>query len=83
MLRIALAVLFGLVILAVGLVTVRGFARPRGSSRPEPEPPPAGVRVLYWCENCGAEMLLLRQGSGVVPRHCGEPMIRREEVIQN
>jgi hypothetical protein len=81
MVRVALAVLFGLVIFGMGMATVRGFAGPRGSSKPEPEPLPVGVRLLYWCENCGAEFLVLRRGADTIPRHCGEPMHRREEMI--
>jgi hypothetical protein len=83
MLRYGLAVLFGLVILAIGLVTVRGFSGPRGgaSDKPEPAPLPAGVRLLFWCENCGAEFLVMRRGADTIPRHCGEPMHRREEVV--
>lgn len=82
--RFGLAILFGLIIFAIGFVTVRGFAGPRGGvERPPPEPLPAGVRILFWCENCGAELLVVRRGSDAIPRHCGEPMHRREEIVQN
>ncbi|MBW3601213.1 MAG: hypothetical protein KY434_00750 [Actinobacteria bacterium] len=52
---------------------------------PTPESPPAPVdtrveRVTYWCEGCGAELLLLVRGSRTPPRHCGEPMHERREV---
>ncbi len=83
--RTALAVVFGLVILVVLLGMVRGFAGPRGGAASGAQleairPMPAGVRILYWCETCGTEVLLLRQGTEHPPRHCGEPMARREEI---
>lgn len=80
--RVGLAILFGLVIFAIGFATVRGFAQPRGGATGSKEPPPlpAGVRLKFWCENCGAEFLVVRRGADTIPRHCGEPMHRREEV---
>jgi hypothetical protein len=80
--RVGLAVLFGLIIFGLGFATVRGFAGPRGGvAKPEPAPLAAGVRLLFWCENCGAEFLVMRRGADTIPRHCGEPMHRREEVF--
>jgi hypothetical protein len=84
--RIAIAVLIALGILVVGFGTLRGFARPRGGGGGPPTEAvklaPVGVRILYWCENCGTEVLLLRQGTEMPPRHCGEPMTRREEQLR-
>ena len=83
--RPLIAVLAGLVIFGLGMATVRGFASPRRGSGPPPlevakPAAPPGVRILYWCETCGSELLLLRAGSDAPPKHCGEPMTRREEV---
>jgi len=36
--------------------------------------------VLYWCEECGTEVVLLVRGSGVSPRHCGTKMHERAEL---
>jgi DNA-directed RNA polymerase subunit RPC12/RpoP len=36
--------------------------------------------VIYRCENCGTELLLLVKGTEAAPRHCGEHMARREEI---
>jgi len=87
--RVLVAVFFGVIVLVVGLGTLRGFLGPRGggvSSGAQLEvatPMPAGLRVIYWCENCGLEVLTIRQGSEAAPRHCGEPMTRREEVLRD
>jgi len=85
--RIVVAVIAGFVIFFVGFGMIRGFAGPRGrSNEPLPleavKPLPEGVRILFWCETCGMEVLLLRAGSEALPRHCGEPMSRREEILR-
>jgi len=88
--RVAIAIFSGLAILFVGLGVVRGFAVPRRGVGTPGSPaqlevakaPPEGVRILFWCENCGTEVLLLRAGSEAPPRHCGEPMNRREEILR-
>jgi hypothetical protein len=82
--RALIAVLAGIVIFGFGLGVIRGFAGPRGSKTLELEaikPLPEGVRILYWCETCGKEVLLLREGTPTPPRHCGESMTRREELL--
>lgn len=83
--RVFFAVAMGLGILAVGLAIFRNLVggRPAGPPPLEVvEQPPPGVRVLFYCENCHTEVLLLRKGSDAAPRHCGEPMIKREEAAR-
>jgi hypothetical protein len=88
--RVAIAIIAGLVIFFLGFGVIRGFAGPRGggpmgggSFDGEIKPVPAGVRIVYWCETCGTELLLIRAGSENPPRHCGEHMTRREEVLRD
>ena len=81
--RLFLAALMGAGIVAVGFATLRSLGRP-GPHAAAPEdvvPVPPDVRITYWCENCGAEVLLLRKGTDAPPRHCGESMVRRQEVL--
>jgi hypothetical protein len=83
--RVAVAVLAGLTIFFLGFGVIRGFAAPRrvaGPSLETVEPLPEGVRILFWCDTCGTEVLLLRAGNENPPRHCGEPMTRREEILR-
>ncbi|MGH2783926.1 MAG: hypothetical protein ACRDJ1_01555 [Actinomycetota bacterium] len=83
--NILLAVVFGVVILVVLLGTLRGFAGPRGGAKAPieaVEPMPEGLRILYWCETCGLEVLVLRRGGENPPRHCGESMTKREELLR-
>lgn len=78
--RQILAAAMGLAILGIGLSVVRGLMR-RASpvATREPESLPEGIRVVFLCETCGTEVLLLSRGTDVPPRHCGEPMTRRDE----
>lgn len=82
--RLAVAILMALVLASVGI----GMLRSLGGRTPHKpleqiEIPPADVRITFWCENCGTEVLLLRKGSENPPRHCGEPMVKREEVAKS
>ena len=77
-----LAPLLGYLILRLGLATFGSLARGAAhvpSGEPQPVDPDR-ERVTYWCEGCGAELLLLVRGTGMPPRHCGERMHERAEV---
>ena len=47
---------------------------------PQPTPVARTERVLYWCQDCGTELLLLVRGTGKAPRHCAQSMHVREEL---
>ena len=48
--------------------------------RPQPEVVSRAERVLYWCEDCGTELVLLVRGTGKAPRHCATAMHERAEI---
>jgi len=83
--RVVVAVVIAFVLVSIGLGMLLSLVRrtPRNVPLPDAEPPPADVRITYYCEECGTEVLLLRKGSEAAPRHCGEAMIRREEIARN
>ncbi|MEX2328449.1 MAG: hypothetical protein WD575_01865, partial [Nitriliruptoraceae bacterium] len=37
----------------------------------------AGERTLFWCEECGTEVLLVVRGTKRAPSHCGQRMNER------
>ncbi|GAC1412741.1 MAG: hypothetical protein NVSMB57_08210 [Actinomycetota bacterium] len=85
--RLVLAILFGVGIFAVGFGSIRSLVRPSGPSDEEIAAEEAlaqgpAARVLYWCENCGAEILLVQRGNGHGFRHCGDQMHKREEIAR-
>lgn len=83
--RIALAPLLGLAIWVWMRATMRSFLS-HGSTgitaADEPEPVPVDERTLYWCEECGTEVVLTVRGSGLAPRHCGTKMHERSEILR-
>jgi hypothetical protein len=48
-----------------------------------PTPVLADERIVYWCEECGTEVVLVIRGSGTPPRHCGTKMHERAELLSN
>ena len=49
----------------------------------EVEPTPVGsdARTLFWCEECGTEVLLIVRGTSRAPSHCGQRMHERTEIL--
>jgi DNA-directed RNA polymerase subunit RPC12/RpoP len=74
--------LLGLFILRIGFATFDSLSS--GAAHiPDADPVPVDPRderTVYWCEGCGAELLLIVRGTPVPPRHCGERMTERREL---
>lgn len=47
----------------------------------EPTPVTDAERTLFWCEECGTEVLLLVRGTARAPSHCGQRMHERTEIL--
>jgi hypothetical protein len=73
-LKVAVAVLVGFIILRIGFGVLRMFAQPI------PEPPPPGelrkVKLVYRCDLCGTEVRMTTANDEVPepPKHCLEEM---------
>jgi hypothetical protein len=79
------APLLSLAILVFGLGSLRSL-QVGGAHIPEGDPvavDPAVERTTYWCAGCGAELLLLIRGTASPPRHCGERMHERIEILRD
>lgn len=77
-----LAPLIGVAVYRIGT----GMLRSMAADAQAPAGPPQPVlhraeRTLYWCEQCGAELLLVVRGAAAAPRHCGERMHERVELL--
>ncbi len=84
--KFVLAPLLGLTVAAWGLATMRSFqGGAHGADMPVNTPVPVAPedRTLYWCEECGTELLLVVKGSGTAPRHCGTKMHARTEIARS
>ncbi|MCA1833469.1 MAG: hypothetical protein LC750_12215 [Actinobacteria bacterium] len=76
MVRILVAVLIALGILAVGVLLTRAMSARRIGDDDRPAEPEdvTDLDVSFVCRECGTEFLVTRLGEVQVPRHCGEPM---------
>ena len=75
-LRVAIGVAIGIVILLVGMRMLRSMASgegPRALRDAGPEDVEA-LEVFFVCGECGTEFRVTRLGEMQVPRHCGEKM---------
>lgn len=80
-----LAPLLGVVIWWIGVGSLASLRR-GAAHLPSGDPTPLDLqveRITYWCEGCGAELLLLVRGTDMPPRHCGERMTPHTEVLRD
>jgi DNA-directed RNA polymerase subunit RPC12/RpoP len=78
------APLLGVAILWFGLGSLRSL-QAGAAHIPDGDPVPVDVtseRITYWCAGCGAEVLLVIRGTESAPRHCGERMRERVEIVR-
>ena len=53
------------------------------SQEADPTPVSGDERTLFWCEECGTEVLLLVRGTSRATSHCGQRMHERTEILRN
>jgi hypothetical protein len=53
----------------------------RGDAEGGPTPISGDERTLFWCEECGTEVMLLVRGTPRAPSHCGQRMHERTELL--
>lgn len=56
-------------------------SRDKAAMQDAPEPLSGDERTLFWCDECGTEVLLLVRGSARAPSHCGQRMHERTEIL--
>jgi hypothetical protein len=71
------AALMGLLVLLTGRAVFRGYGRTRGPTGPPQDVDDGEGLLVFACETCGEQLVLLRKGTDVPPRHCAEPMVLR------
>jgi hypothetical protein len=74
---VVVAVLLGGLILATGRAVFRGYSTTRGPTGPPVDVEEEGTLLVFACETCGEQLVLLRKGTDVPPRHCAEAMVLR------
>ena len=71
------ALLLGGLILATGRAVFRGYSVTKGPTGPPVDVDDEGTLLVFACETCGEQLVLLRKGTDVPPRHCAEKMVLR------
>src|SRR5918992_2277180 len=74
---VVVAVLLGGLILATGRAVFRGYSVTKGPTGPPVDVAEEGTLLVFACETCGEQLVLLRKGTDVPPRHCAEKMVLR------
>ncbi len=82
---VVFAVLLGVGVLVGGGVLFRGLAGNRGPAAPGPptDVVETGTLLVFACETCGEQLVLLRKGTDAPPRHCAEKMVLRRVPTPN
>ena len=71
------ALVLGGLILATGRAVFRGYSTTKGPTGPPVDVAEEGSLLVFACETCGEQLVLLRKGTDVPPRHCAEKMVLR------
>jgi hypothetical protein len=74
---VVLAILLGALILLTGRAVFRGYSVTKGPTGPPVDVDDEGTLLVFACETCGEQLVLLRKGTDVPPRHCAEKMVLR------
>src|SRR5918996_5356325 len=74
---VVVALLLGGLILATGRAVFRGYSTTKGPTGPPVDVAEEGSLLVFACETCGEQLVLLRKGTDAPPRHCGEKMVLR------
>jgi hypothetical protein len=74
---VLVAVALGGLVLLTGRAVFRGYSSTRGPTGPPADVAEEGSLLVFACETCGEQLVLLRKGTDVPPRHCGERMVLR------
>jgi hypothetical protein len=74
---VVVALVLGGLILVTGRAVFRGYNTTRGPTGPPVDVAEEGTLLVFACETCGEQLVLLRKGTDVPPRHCAEKMVLR------
>ncbi len=75
--ELVIALLIGALVMATGRAVFRGYNTTKGPTGPPVDVDEGNTLLVYACETCGEQVVLLRRGSDAPPRHCSEKMVLR------
>jgi hypothetical protein len=74
---VLVALLIGLFVMVAGRAVFRGYTITKGPVGPPEDVAESGTLLVFACEVCGEQLVLLRKGTDAPPRHCAEKMVLR------
>lgn len=74
---VVVAVVLGALVLLTGRTMFRSYSVTKGPTGPAVDIEERGKLLVYACETCGEQLVLLRRGTDAPPRHCSEKMVLR------
>jgi hypothetical protein len=74
---VVMAVVLGALVLITGRTMFRSYSVTKGPTGPAVDVEERGRLLVYACETCGEQLVLLRRGTDAPPRHCSEKMVLR------
>lgn len=80
---LAIALLIGGLVMMTGRSVFRGYRTTKGPTGPPVDVDEGDTLLVYACETCGEQLVLLRRGTDAPPRHCSETMVLRRVQSKN
>lgn len=74
---VVMAVVLGGLVLITGRTLFRSYSVTKGPTGPAVDVEERGKLLVFACETCGEQLVLLRKGTDAPPRHCSEKMVLR------
>ena len=74
---VVVALVLGGLVLITGRAMFRSYSVTKGPTGPAVDVEERGKLLVYACETCGEQLVLLRRGTDAPPRHCSEKMVLR------
>lgn len=74
---VVVAAVIGALVLLSGRTMFRSYSTTKGPTGPAIDVQERGTLLVFACETCGEQLVLLRKGTDAPPRHCAEKMVLR------
>jgi hypothetical protein len=78
---VVVAVVIGALVLLSGRAMFRSYSTTKGPTGPAIDVRERGTLLVFACEVCGEQLVLLRKGTDAPPRHCAEKMVLRRVPV--
>ncbi len=78
---VVVAVVIGSLVLLTGRTMFRSYSTTKGPTGPAMDVREQGTLLVFACETCGEQLVLLRKGTDAPPRHCSEKMVLRRVPV--